>query len=300
MVEEFVKLIRGAIESVRQAEMPHEIEVKYPDTSPFAGTTAGRYLLERTEAGSSYMWHPEARLTPQPEPEFAELVTHHRLGDVEDIVGWLDQRPDEVFVDVPVADAATIVAVDQEQPQRGSVTVRVGRHPAWVRWARVAGYGDAKDITHEQLADLVLDNREDLEEPAVAQYLAAFRAVKSVEYDADLGDARSESVRVTYKGRDGAQGDLSIPRCITAKLPAFTGAWPAGEEPRYVAEFRLRVLPPPRGSDDPTPRFRILWVNAPDFELQAARGLVARVRELMGERKVFRGVPDCARFACPW
>jgi hypothetical protein len=120
-----------------------------------------------------------------------------------------------------------------------------------------------------------------------------------VEYDADLGDSGSDGVKVRWKGRGGREGatsDLAIPREFTASIPAYTGAWEPGLEPRHEATFRLRVLPP---EDDAPPKFRLLWVNHADFELAAARALVARVREVMGDRPVYAGRPQSKRVVLP-
>jgi len=301
MLETFIQLIRGALESMAQMRMPHEIMVEHPEGSPLAGVDAGRFLLSRSGGGCAYTFHanPEAKIREA----VSELTIAHSFDDLGDMMRFLEAYAGEeihpvVFVKAPQKLEALIEAIDYMLPQAGSVKMAVQRHPAWKRW--FSGIGEHRDMTHHDLVDLVLDNREDLEQPELADHLSRFRAVREVHYDADLGSSGHEGVRVTYKGsggQKGAKGDIAIPREFVASFPAFTGPWAPGEEPKQKAIFRLRVLPP--RDEGAAPLFRLMWVNLADYELEASYRLVGRVREVMGERPVYAGTPSSCRVILP-
>lgn len=299
MLEKMLDMIRGAIESLAQVNMSEEMEFVYPQTSPAAGAAAGSMILKRGPGTSEYIWFAPKAFVP--ERALAEITEDHELDTIGDLAAYLVGRDGDVaFVQARPDLEATVHALDPQHPERGLLTTRIARHPAWSRWTAGAGKGAFVDLDHRALADLVLDNREDLTQPALADHLAAFRAARSVEYDADLGRAGYEGVRVTWKGSSGKAGAtsaLDVPRGFSAQIPAYTGAWTAGQEPRHVASFRLRVLPGEDG--DAAPRFRLLWVNHADFELEAAAALVARVREVMGSRPVYAGRAISKRIILP-
>jgi len=299
MLSEIIQHIRGALESVGQMRMPTTVRFDYPKFHPLAGEPAVQMTLVRDANGARYT---EASLGDRPpHAVVSPLRIDHEIHDLDDFARYVsaDDSFGQGFVIALPFVAALIVAVDEARPERGSVTMEVKRHPAWARWASVAGTGTHRDLSHGELADLVLDNRPDLAEPALADVLAQFRSAREVVYDADLGSTGYSGVKVIWKGRGGQQGaatDVAIPDEFEAMVPAYTGAWPAGEEPRHKATFRLRVLPP---QDDSAPLFRILWVNAVDFELEAANALVLQVRGLVDALPVYRGTPSSTHVMLP-
>jgi len=301
MLSEVIEKVRGAIEAFAQTKMPPSIDVKYPASSPMAGTAAGKLVLMRVDGGSRYDWRPAPSLDELPAFEaVAELVIKHSFTDLADFARYLEEASMmSVFARFTDFRASAVIAVDEANPQKGACNMVVRRHPAFSRWVAGAGTGQHVDMSHRELAELVLDNREDLDQPELATHLAAFRACRSVTFDADYGDAGHESVKVQWKGSGGKEGpttDLSVPREFEAAFPAFTGAWSPGDEPRHVAIFRLRVLPP-KGDD--APMFRITWINAADYELAASQALNERIKEVFGEDRVFAGSPESHRYVLP-
>lgn len=277
------------------SNLPHELPVEYSSLSAVAGATAGRFLLERTASSFTYRFH-ETPAGVRRRVE-AELVRGHDLSDLGSLYSYLEAMEDPAVAFVAVKEARpaeVLVLLDEARPELGLLRYHVARHPAWSRWLEGMGGGGLIDRSHHELADTLLDNREDLEDPAVALVLAQFRSAKTVEYDADLGDAGHEGLRVTWKGSGGAkgpQGQVEVPREFTARLPAYTGPWAPGEEPRHLARFRLRVLP-----GDPEPVFRCSWVNFADYELEASRALLEAIRIGLAGTPVYAGTPDVQHF----
>jgi hypothetical protein len=299
-VGELLAGLREAALSIALSRLPHELPVDYAPGSVGAGTRAGRFLLAREGANVKYQYQAEptlkaleeARCEHQIGHTFTELssIAQYMLPQL-DAQGWLSTKPFE---------RATLqVVLEELAPERGFGVLDIQRHPRWLRWAEAFGTGELRDIGHHLLADTVLDNREDLEEPMIAKQLAQFRAVRKVEYDADLGDGGHEAVRATWKGTGGApgpQGAIEIPREFTAFVPAWTGPWTPGDEPLHKAVFRLRVLPP---EADGPPKFRVAWVNALDFEIEATRTLFTRVAVELAPRPLFAGHPLMKHFVVP-
>jgi len=295
--EEIVDAFRATMESIAQIRMPPVIAVKHSDSSPMAGHDLGLLVLERTSAGSSYRLDRPARADLA--PAVNSLTRNHYFTDLADFAKWLDKSlpAASAFVKINVG-AAQIEGLDEAFPEFGKVTMAVPRHPIYMRWLSGTGGGE-KDLTHSELADLLLDNREDLTDAAIADHLAAFRMAKTISYDANLGDGGHEGVKVSWKGsggQEGASSTMLVPREIKAALPAYCGAWPPGEEPRHTAIFRLRVLPPIDGA---APLFRIMWVNYAEYDLDAGLTLTDRVREVCGDRAVYSGSPFSAKVILP-
>jgi hypothetical protein len=298
---DIVKSIKDVVGAIVSLTLPAEIPIEYPPNSSLAGNRAGRYLLQRGAAGeASYRWAG----TPADEqrPVLSELVISHEFLSLEDLGAYLDGCPGRVaaWVRTEVFSGTKIMVLDEEHPELGVMAMSVGRHPSWMRWAAAIRPNEQHtDLSHSDLADLVLDGREDLFDDRVALALAKFRAVRTVEYDADFGDAGHEGVKVSYKGAGGQPGpnaQLGVPRDIDIRIPAYTGAWPPGEEPRHQALLRLRVVPP---KGDGPPMFRLSWADARAFELAAARALVARCVEVLHKVPVYQGTPRSVRYVLP-
>jgi hypothetical protein len=61
--------------------------------------------------------------------------------------------------------------------------------------------------------------------------------------------------------------------------------------------IRIRVVPP---KDDGAPTFRLSWADAPAYEIEAARALVDRVRQVFDSLcPVYQGEPSSERFVLP-
>lgn len=276
--------IRDLAERIGAAALPPQIR------HPF-----GRYLLRRHGEDVHYIVSHE----DDPRPARAGLVEHHAFDDVASLRDW---APNEitVFVAAPRFEAATVRGLALDEPQRGTATCSVARHPAWLRWSRALDpRRQHTDLSHVELADLLLDSQEELVEPMLAKQIAQFHAVRTVEYDADLAEGASQGVRVAWAGKGGqrgAEGAVAVPRTFEARIPAYSGAWEPGEEPRHLARFRVRVGP---GDDSGAPKFRVSWADAFAFEQEAADALLGRVRELMDDHPVYRGVPKAEAFVLP-
>lgn len=281
-MEKLIGIVRGLYEAALAARSPHEILVKYPEGSAAAGTLAGRYLLKRDAAGTLEYGFAPAKRSITPEPAFAELVQEHEFRDLESLHEYLSRRGAEhsVFVHGEPFRPYEVESLDVDTPEAGVVTMPVRRHPTWARWARVAGIGEHVDLTHEQLADLLIDNAEDLHDPMLARVVAQFRGARKVEYDANL-----------------EQSNAQLPREFAASVPAFIGAWDPGSEPRHTAIYRLRVLAPK--GESATPMFRILWVNALDYEIAAAAALRERVLEMLTGHAVYIGKASSKHYISP-
>lgn len=294
------------------AKVQPEITVAWSKAGHGEAEAAGRFLLERAGDGAiRYVYHADPVLKgDELIRAAAELVVEHRFADLESLRSWLTGHRLVTDRSVAFVHGAAFepheltVMLDEDHPEVGLVEFFIVRHPAWERWFRGAGGGEAIDLTHHELADLLLDNREDLDEPAVASVVAQFRSAKTVTYDGDLGDNGHEGVLVQWKGSGGQAGatsEVALPREFTATLPAWSGPWAPGEEPRHLARFRLRVLPPAADAPTSSPTFRLLWVNALDYELEAKRALLTRCQAsldgLVG--RVVAGRPLAHRFVTP-
>jgi hypothetical protein len=293
--------IQKLVAMVAVWKLPATIEWNHPGHSPLAGMPAGMLTLKRGENSKT-----EYVVTNLPTVDLyqavAQVVSDHKLRDLTDLASYLTASAEfagmSVWVDDVAFGEATIRVVNVDHPERGKLTMAVKRHPSWVRWSKVVNPNNLyTDLSHAQVADLVLDGQEDLKDPKAAYALCKFRGVRSVEYDADLGDSGHEAVRVTFKGTNGAKADLGVPRELELLLPAYAGAWDPGEEPRHLALIRLRVVPP---KDDGAPTFRLSWADAPAYELTAARALVDRTRDVLGKLvPVYQGTPSSARYVLP-
>lgn len=300
-------VVKSAIGYVEGARMPHEIVVNYPEGSQARGAEAGRFLLKRASDGAHYVWSETPREYERPLVT-ADVEINHTFLDLGSLLSFLEAEGDPapgddagtkaIFIyGQPFGCRSLSALLDDLNPQEGSLSLAFQRHPAWVRWSNIVGHGQHKDLDHLSLADLLLDNAEDLEEPTLAQYLAQFRSAKSIEYSADHDTGAAQGLMVRWSGRAGADKttEAKVPREFAANISAYVGAWPPGEEPTHRAMFRLRVIPPK--GEAVTPTFRLTWVNALDYENEAASVLASAVRSkttlpvYLGEPNVRRYVP---------
>lgn len=308
LVQSIVDGVEKLVAGVSLLRMPAVIEVKYPSGHPAKGEDAGRFLLERGEDGISYKWQ-QAPYSLMRHPAIADVVTRHEFTNLDSLVAYLAtwhappsrDASKAVFVHGSRFASQRVTALlDEPHPEVGSVSLEVHRHPAWVRWSKAAGNGEAKDLDHVALADLLLDNAEDLVEPMLAQALAKFRAAQEIEHTSDQDSAGSMGVKLTWKtgvgtGSDSKSSDARVPREFVANIPAFVGAWAPGKEPRHEARFRLRVVPPK--NKDAMPLFRIIWLNAPDYDQAAREALHEQVEGVFeGAAPVYSGSPVVERF----
>lgn len=307
IIETIIGAVRGMALTLTEAKLPHEIAVDYPPGSPAAGAPAGRFLLQRTSEGAQFVWH-NAPAAYKPQPAIADLRVGHDLTDLTSLSRYLTDHNEEAGAEVYVlaqpGRAATLrLVLEAERPERGGALTTVPRHPAWLAWASPFGAWGSPlvDLTHEQLADLLMDNAEDLAEPALAVLVSRFRAATKIVQDVSLDSEGSSGLRVEFEGRSSADGaPAKLPRAFTARFPAYSGAWAAGEEPRHEARFRLRVIPPKRGAESPMPTFRLSWVNAAEYELAAARALETRVMEVIEPpTRVYLGTPSIEHVVLP-
>ncbi len=297
MLENVQTFISRLIDAVNLAKQPHEIVVEFPAGSPGEGTEAGRYLLQREALGAArYDWKPTER-DVKLVAEVVDFTESHKADDLGSLVALLHgESGAAIFINAKKYDTASIFApMNRTHPAHGGVSFFVARHPGWHRWAQPLVCGRSSvDVTHEQLADLLLDNAEDLAQPQVAQVIAAFRAARTVEYDGDFNTTGGIGVKVTFKA---GSSQVQVPRAFEVKLPSYAGIWPEGEGPVQLARITVRVLPPTK--EDAAPRFRLLWVNAAECEHAAAIALEAAVRNAAGEIPVYLGTFSATRYVLP-
>ena len=297
---ETIDALAGHVKQLVGLQRPTTIPVFYGPGSPFEGHGVGHLVRHTNEEGhESYALERYPRGV-DPEPQVAEHSFSHSFDDLDSLTEWVGEAISaggerSLFVETPIFNRALVTCLDEHRPELGKVHATIDRHPAWRRWSEGAGRGEHIDLTHLELADLLVDNVEDLDDPTIASIVKAFRAAKTVEYDADLDEVGAIGLRTTWKGNSKA--DVSVPREFTASFPAFSGAWDPGAEPKFRAAFRLRLVPPKGEATAPT--FRILWVNAREYELSAARALKARVVELAEGVPVYLGRADAKHFAIP-
>lgn len=320
LIESLVGAAKGLVTAIAEAKLPHEVLETYPETSQASGARYGRYLLARTEKGFEYRLTSPAAF--EPEEARAELVLGHAFSHLSSLAdflvgfsGALDGIPvAEAYLSFVGGVANVHCLTNPDRPEEGRLGLVFDRHPAWHRWSRVGpGFAEGlhADLSHVQIADLLLDNAEDLDEPLIAKHLSSLRAARQVEYDANLSGGGSMGVKTIF-GLDRAS-ETQIPREFTARFPAFTGAWwPTGDEladvedadaagrtadPAFQARFRLRVMPPKDGA---SPIFRLIWINARDYEHQARLALGARCREVLKDvARVYLGTPSVHRYILP-
>lgn len=300
IVSEIVTALQSFKDQALKASMPTQIVVPYPPGTPAAGVEAGRFLLRLESGDHHYQWEP-APLIQASTQAIAENIITHAFLDLESFVRWLPDAGASVFLEAQPFSQAALRALNEGAPERGAQTMLFQRHPSWLRWSFGAGQGAHKDLTHVQIADLLLDNAEDLTQKEIAKMFAVFRAARTVEYVGDHDTGAAMGVRVNWKGGSAAETvDAAVPREFTASIPAFTGAWAPGKEPHHEARFRVRVIPPRGEGPDAQPKFRILWLDAQDFELDAAAALKDAVAKAFGSKApVYLGTPHAQHFVMP-
>jgi len=293
------ELFESIVRLVSERGLRDEIVVTYPETSPFAGCVDHRRFIRRGHSGELY-YEEVNENQAEPENAISELVVDHEFDDLSDLAEFVDNGSLSAWLSCGGwRENAAVVVRDIDHPETGKVSLDVRRHPRFDHWTSYLTPFDFTDLSHRSLADLVMDGQEDLVDPNVADHLAKFRAVRSVEYDADLSSMGHEGVKVSYKGSGGAEGpkaDLPIPRSFKISIPAYSGAWDPGAEPKIEAEIMVRVVPP---RNDSPPMFRLSWADFPAFELEAAALLHARVKHVLDPLPVFRGRPDSTRYVIP-
>lgn len=300
MLTEILQNFRSFALDLRELVTPAEIPSFYPKGHPSEGSLAGRYLLQRQAHGAAKYDFAASPMAVDRTEARAEIEIAHAFDELDSFVRFVSDHPKAIaFVHAERMEVARLSALlDHDRPEMGMVSMPFRRHPAWVRWNTGAGDGSkSHDLTHVEFADLLLDNAEDLLERALAQYFAKFRAARTVDYVADHDTGSEMGVRLTWSAAKST--DAKVPRDIEANIPAFVGAWSPGAEPSHLAKFRLRVIPP-REAGEAQPTFRILWVNAHDYELEAAGSVYrAVVGAFAGKIPTYLGTPSARRFVIP-
>jgi hypothetical protein len=311
IIEQIIGAARGLALTISESSMPPEIVVTHPEGSPAEGTIAGRLLLERSEKGVRYGFtntSPSA-LKFEPVEAISELRVSHKLHDLKSLADYVACYGDlnsAAFIDSPSCSEASIrVLLNEARPERGTVETRIERHPSWLAWfaglkVTEAEFCSPSDLTHEEFADLLMDNVEDLDVQEMAMLVSRFRAAIKIEQDASLDSDGASGLRVTFSGGSSAdRAPAKLPRHFDALIPPYAGTVDSGEEPRIRAKFRVRVIPSKK-ADSPMPTFRVTWANGAEYENEAARQLAAQVREALAlPTRVYRGVPSVRRFVLP-
>lgn len=298
--------------AVLSAKMPHEIDLVHPPQHPFAGLPAGKLLLRINGRGAGYEAAPFMA-----KPTLIDAV--ETLSSCADFGGALDSalmylrdhehnNNAEIFVDAKDGQPAVVTALlDATRPKIGVVDAVVRRHPTWCRIASV--FTNAKmgwaELSHEELADLLLENTDFLVHPDLALIVARFSGARRVSYEANLETERTQGVRIEWRGASvDAKGEpVQLPREIEMNIPAHVGAWEPGREPLINARFALRVL----GREDAAPVFKLCWTNRAEHEMAARKALEGGVVHLVDQtwtapnhsRKppVYMAAPDIRRVA---
>lgn len=305
MLTDLIDAVKKLVGEWADLKRPATVEVVHATSHPRAGQVAGHFVLSADEDGkSAYVWQRFDDGTVQQHAAQAELVVAHEFTDLASLVRYLDQK----VVDVGRArakvfigaspnsiDAVVTALLEEEHPERGALTLRFQRHPEWQRWmSRLCG-GQHVDLTHEQLADLMLDGKEALGQPVLASQIAVFRAVKTFVHESDFDTGATTGFRAEFAGKSGnGTGKVDVPREFDATFPAFVGAWEPGAEPKHTAIFRLRVIPP-KGADT-LPLFRLTCSNAPDYDQEARRALREAVAAQLVNHDVYAANPKVQRF----
>lgn len=300
--------------AVLSAKMPHEIDLVHPPQHPFAGLPAGKLLLRINERGAGYEAAPfMVRPTLIDAVETLSSRTDFRALDSA-LMYLRDHEHNngaEIFVDAKDGAEALVTAyLDATRPKIGVVHAVVRRHPTWCRIADV--FIDASDepmgwaeLSHEELADLLLENTDFLVHPELALIVARFSGARRVSYEANLETERTQGVRIEWRGASvDAKGEpVQLPREIEMNIPAHVGAWEPGREPLINARFALRVL----GREDAAPVFKLCWTNRAEHEMAARKALEGGVVHMVDQTwtapnhsrkpQVYMAAPDIRRVA---
>lgn len=302
--------VRGVVEAARDLGAPEITSVRYPPGSPGAGDVAKVLVRERGANGTAT--YREVAVSPEykPQPVIAPLSVAHKLEDVDSVKRWLGEIEEgdaiEAFLSHPALDsgelgepARLVVFPDIESPELGTVEAPIHRHPTWLAFVEAVGVGEPKDLTHEELYDLVSDYAKSLDDPGLPMLVSRFKGVRSVTYDASLDRELTQGVRVAYQGSstDDRGAPLNLPREILARVPAYVGPWDPNTEPGEFMRIAMQVRPSRDGSG--APRFRMRWENAEAYEEAQARNLTARVREVLAGVQVLRGEPEIKHVIVP-
>jgi hypothetical protein len=280
--------VERGVAAIKTASLPPQIIETFPQDHPLAGQPAVVRTLKRTidadgNAAFEYVETPAARALPSPFSPRAEHVTEHRYASLESFARDAKGR---VWLDGALFANHEAVILDEGRPELGSFRLPLARHPAFTRWSAL-GTGLPIEISHTDLANLLLDNREDLAVPTQAAEFGAMLVTNSFEIDDD-------GERISFAVKTGKRTEQGMPRVVTASFPAFIGAWPPGDEPKFEARFRVRPYRTRTGA-----AFRVIWINAADYEQAARASLLDAVRSALPECVVLLGHPDARHFVIP-
>lgn len=281
MLSELTAAVRGVIHALSERTLPDSIDLTYPEHSPLAGYSAGKLVLERKDGGGTQytIYDPTKDAPEKPSPH----VRSGEFEDIESVLAFGSKGSSLALSCVPFEAPVAAMLRDVDLPGAGTVTAKIARHPAWVRWTKGIGRGDVVELGHQAFADLLLDNKEDLVEPMIAKLVSSFRAAKTVSYDADLDDVGSIGLRVEWKG--GAKtGTVEVPREFAVDVPAYAARGQIVPSAKLRMEIRVRVVP--GKGEGAAPVFRLIWVNALDYEEEAA----AVLSVLIKRECEFRGI----------
>jgi uncharacterized protein YfdQ (DUF2303 family) len=203
---------------------------------------------------------------------------------------WAKHRRDSISEVYANRDALAVVAVldahgadpDATGWAQHRLVLGLKHSAAFMAWKS----GDARDMTQEEFAEFLEDNRADIASPPAAEMLEVAQSIQAatkVDFSAGyrLADGqRRLSYTETVESRAGTKGELAIPAEIRVRLPVFDGAEVADE---LTARFRHRIV---------NGQLRLSYrLDRPDDVVSSAfEGIVAEVGEACATT-VLRGQP---------
>lgn len=175
---------------------------------------------------------------------------------------------------------ASVVASTAEQaPQWGHHTCTLALTPseAWKTWTA----RDGNQMLQTAFAEFIESNALDVTSPTGAALLEAAKNVQQVrnvtfgsKVDLDNGD-----LVFNYSSETKPKGNVALPERITLAVPVYLGG------PRYEVQARVRF----RISDDGDLRLWYDLLNRDEVQRAAVEEVLASVREIAGEERVFVG-----------
>lgn len=274
-----IDTLRGLLTALNDSHLPAVIEDR---------DASGRLVSRRVQLRSAPGCVQYTDATPEPLviDAIATRVDAHRFDDLASLVAFLrtaESRRDAFLDKTTSGSGASLAVLNLAEPHAGALSMEFPVSPKLSAWTRAA-----RDYSHTDLCDLLLDHRDEIVDPSVVPTLSRLQSSKTVEYDGD-GTTGDRAVKVAFKS--GAPGSVAIPTAFDVSVPVYTGAWPGGAETRVPLRVGLRVVAP-RG-EAVTPTFR---VSLPDVAatMEAGRAaLVDAVRAQLAEVgvRLYLGTP---------
>lgn len=273
---------------------PATIPMLYPAGHPLAGKEAGAYVF----TGNGYAYQPNPAMARV--AKNADSVQDVTLVDVEStrrfmLLGVPAKSLVPAFVKFHRLEdgAALSWFLDNAVPEAGRAALGLAAHPQTMAWA---AFARSRSLSHAELANFLLDHREELDNPAMANQLAVLKHARTVNYEGDLDTGAAQGVRVTFDAKAGGDAKVAIPREFTAHVIPWAGLWPSSEKPKKITVLvRMRLVPP--GSSDEAPKFSMVWANEAEFLAEAGEVLVEELDAKLGQfMTIMRGTNSVQRF----